>query len=243
MNCLDFKRLALSEPNSKQVSFVEHSKECPECLKYIGSVQKMDADLGSSLNVEMPKDLVARLQLNQEMTQSTSTGGFAVRRYAIAASCALALFVAGFIASNQYGASSNLESDYQALLSGVVEHMNEQPITPVWDVERANRNASALLASYDDELKMKPMSNLQFSKICPLGLYRGLHATLDTVDGQVTFAYIKGDPVEALKDAGYKGYVSRVKPVRGGNLVIVSRSQKSLDQADNQLEEAMYWDI
>lgn len=242
MNCLDFKRLALSEPNSGDVSFIKHSKDCPDCLKYVGSVRKMDADLGASLNIDMPQDLVARLQLNQELVEeSASNSNF--RRYSIAASFALALFVAGFMASNQFGAISNVDQDYQALLSGVVEHMNDQPITPVWDAARANRNANALLASYDNGLKLKPLSNLQFSKICTMGVYRGLHASLDTADGQVTFAYIKGDPVDALLDAGYEGYVSRVKPVRGGNLVIISRTQKSLDQADNQLENALYWDI
>jgi hypothetical protein len=243
MNCLDFKRLALSEPNSSEVSFIEHSKECPECLNYVGGVQKMDSELSSSLQAQMPEDLVARLQLTQEMQEQITSGSGGVRGYAIAASFAVALFVAGFMVSNQFAANSNIDRDYQALLSGVVEHMNEQPITPVWDSARANRNANALLASYDSGLKIKPMDNLQFSKICPMGVYRGLHASLETADGQVTFAYIKGTPVDGLFDAGYEGYTSRVKPVRGGNLIIVSRTQKSLNEADNQLENAMYWDI
>jgi len=76
-----------------------------------------------------------------------------------------------------------------------------------------------------------------------MGKYRGLHATLETDSGQVTFAYIKGESVGELFDAGYEGYVSRVKPVRGGNLIIMSRTNKGLQQADSQLEEAMYWDI
>ncbi|MFT5571163.1 MAG: hypothetical protein ACI9FR_000071 [Cryomorphaceae bacterium] len=243
MNCLDFKRLALSEPNSREISFIEHSKDCPECLKYVGSVQKMDSELNSSLQVQMPKDLVARLQLTQEMQQEATSHPNNMRGYAVAASFAVALFIAGFMVSNQFGSNSNIDRDYQALLSGVVEHMNEQPITPVWDSARANRNANALLASYDVGLRIKPMDNLQFSKICPMGVYRGLHASLETADGQVTFAFIKGKPVDGLFDVGYEGYVSRVKPVRGGNLIIVSRTRKSLNEADNQLENAMYWDI
>ena len=67
MNCLEFKRLALSEPNSGNSDFVRHSKDCPDCLKYVASIRKMDNDLSKSLNVEMPSDLLARLQFNQEM--------------------------------------------------------------------------------------------------------------------------------------------------------------------------------
>jgi len=122
-----------------------------------------------------------------------------MRRYAMAASLAVALFVGGFMASNQFSVNNAIGDDYEALLSGVVEHMNEQAIT--------------------------------------------LHASLETSDGQVTFAYIKGDSVGQLLDAGYEGYVSRIKPVRGGNLIIMSRTNKALQEADSQLEKALYWDI
>jgi len=247
MNCLDFKRLALSDPNSRDHSFIEHSSVCPDCLKYVGSIRQMDADLSSSVEVEMPSDLMARLQLNQEITEEAETAeviAFSpMRRYAMAASFALALFVAGFMASNQFGANGDIGDDYEALLAGVVEHMNEQAITPVWSPERANSNANTLLASYAPEMKLKFLSNLQFSRVCPMGQYKGLHASLETADGQVTFAFIKGDSVSELLDAGYEGYVSRVKPVRGGNLIIMSRTNKALQEADSQLEEAMYWDI
>lgn len=243
MKCLDFKRLALSDPNSRDHNFIEHSDTCPDCLKYVGGIRQMDADLSSSIDVEMPSDFMARLQLNQELTEEAETQVKPIRRYAIAASFALALFVAGFMASNQFGVSDSIGEDYEALLSGVVDHMNDSTITPVWGAGKANSNANVLLASYQPEMKLKFLSNLQFSRICAMGKYRGLHANLDTEDGQVTFAYIKGDSVGDLLDASYEGYISRVKPVRGGNLIIVSRSNKAVKNADSQLEKAIYWDI
>ena len=245
MNCLEFKRLALSEPNSREHSFIEHSGKCPECLRYVGGVRQMDADIFDSLEVAMPSDLIARLQLNQELSEDADILAAArpLHQYAIAASFALALFVAGFMASNQFAANSSIGEDYQALLSGVVEHMNEESITPVWDAQKANSNTNTLLASYEPDMKLKFLSNLQFSRVCPMGQYRGLHASLETTDGQVTFAYIKGDSIGDLLDAAYQGYVTRVKPVRGGNLIIMSRSNKALQQADSQLERAIYWAI
>ena len=242
MNCLEFKRLALSEPNSSDVSFIEHSTACADCLKYVGSIRRMDADLADSLNVEMPVDLIARLQLNQELVEDNKSNNL-TQRFAIAASFAVALFVAGFMFSTQFNLNNQISEDYENLLSGVLEHMNEVPITPVWDNQRANRTVNTLLASYDDSLKFKQMENLQFGRICPMGKYRGLHATLETSDGIITFAYIKGDSIGDLLNASFEGYVTRVKPVRGGTLLIISRTQKSLDQADHDLEEAMYWDI
>jgi len=245
MKCLEFKRLVLADPNSDDVAYLVHRSECTDCRDYQQSVRKMDADLANSLNVEMPSDLVARLQLNQALDSAgdVSTRLAATRKYAIAASIVAVLFVAGFLLSNQVVLKDQIDEDYQSLLAGVVQHMNERPVTPVWDEARANTTITKLLASYDPALKFKNMENLQFGRICPLGEYRGLHATLETENGQITFAYIKGELVGDILDASYAGYITRVKPIRGGTLIIFSRNHKSLDQADHDLESAMYWDI
>ena len=254
--CIEFKRLALSDPNSRQHSFVEHSQNCPDCLKYAKEIRQMDLDLMNSLETKIPSDLMARLQLNHEMAegelsndaeQKASVSWFSTKSFtglAMAASLAAVLFVAGFMVSGQFNnPSDQLHSDYQALLSGVVEHMNEASFTPVVDTDLANSQVNTLLSSYDGNMKLKYLESLQFSRICPMGKYRGLHASLETSDGQVTFAYIKGDSIGDVANAGYEGYVSRVKPVKGGNLVIVSRTTRSLETADKELKEAMYWEI
>ena len=249
MKCLEFKRLALSDPNNRDRSFISHSTDCPECLKFVGSVRQLDIDLSNSLEPKIPTDLVARLLLDQELedeaglSNSDSSLQRPLRRYAMAASIVVALFVGGLMISNQFSLSNKIDEDYRGLLAAVVDHMNEQPITPVWESAKANRTVNTLLASYDDKIKIKHMENLQFGRICPMGEYRGLHASLETDDGQITFAYIKGEPVGDLLSASYAGYVTRVKPVRGGNLLIISRNQKSLEQADRELQTALYWEI
>jgi len=242
MNCLEFKRLALADPISTDVSFIEHSETCVDCLKFAGELQQMDTDLANSLEVKVPDDLVAKLHLANEMNEANHNRS--ISRYAIAASFAAALFVAGFLVSNQLGPKpGEVTQDYEKLLSAVVDHVNYTPLTPVWESARANTTVGTLLASYDQSLKLDPMNNLKFGRICPMGKYRGLHATLDSPNGPTTFAYIKGEPVGELLNANYEGYVTQVKPVRGGNLVIVSRNQASLDQASAELENAMHWDI
>lgn len=204
----------------------------------------MDTDLADSLAVTIPSDLSARLQLANEMRDSHEQGRSAVTKYAMAASVAVALFVGGFMLSTQLNQQAGeISKDYEKLLAGVIEHVDERPMTPVWGAARANKTVNTLLASYDESLQIKQLDTLQFGRICPMGEYRGLHATLESSNGTTTFAYIKGEPVGELLDASYDGYITRVKPVRGGNLVIVSRSQSSLEQADKDLKQAMVWDI
>ncbi len=250
MICSEFKKLALAEPNSAEPSFIRHSKDCPDCLQYVGEIRQMDTDLSNSLDVAVPSSIMAKIELNQMLIEEEEQGqeassGFSFNRYAIAASFALALFVSGFMANSFLGGSrdDSLGEDYLALLSGVIEHVDEQPMTPVWSAEKANEAANMHLSNYDGAMKLKFLENLQFTRICPMGKYRGLHASLETDSGSVTFAYIKGDKVDDLLDASYEGYAVRVKPLRDGNLIIVSNTNKALQQADKQLDEAIYWNI
>lgn len=246
MNCLEFKRLALAEPHSEQHEFVQHAHNCPDCLKYLSGVKQMDADLSASLDVKIPSELVARLKLHQGMetpVEVIRTPIWRQPRYAIAASFMVVFLMAGIFTTSWLGFQQQISDDYESLLAGVIEHMEDVPMTPVWEVERANTTANTLLASYQPNMKLKHLDNLQFTKICPMGRYRGIHASLETADGTVTFAYIKGEPIGEVLDTAYQGMVTRVKPVRGGNLVIVSHSSRGLQSADRQLEQAIYWEI
>ncbi len=240
MNFVEFKKLALSDPYSTDDEFVEQTKSCPKSYKYLQDIRQMDTDLSASLDVELPSELMANLKLNQELKQQTVNRSM-FQRYSIAASVAIVMLVGGLLMNMQF--NNTITQDYQSLLSGVVEHMNEKPVTPVWDTSQANRTVGTLLSSYDVGLKMKNLENLTFGRICPMGKYRGLHATLDTEDGPVTFAYIKGEPVGEVISASYQGYMTRVKPLQGGNLIIISRTKRALEQTDKQLNDALYWDI
>ncbi len=244
MDCLEFKRLALSEPNSQQPSFIEHGKLCAKCLKYVGSVRKMDADLAHSLDVSVPKELIAKIQLNQILNEHEEGAHQPIRRpRAIAASLVAVMLVSLVLLVNRAVPPAQITEDYNRLLSAVMEHVEEVPVTEVWGAERANRSVNALLAAYDGAMQIRYMENLQFGKICPMGEYQGLHATLDTADGQVTFAYLRGESMPALQDLSMHGYMARIKPVKGGNIIIVSRNARGLEVADQQISNAVHWTI
>ena len=245
MNSVEFKRLALSDPYSENEDFIRKSQECAESKQLLRDIKNMDHELSKSLDVSVPESLLAKIQLNQLLDDEEigRDSRKTIWRYSTAACLAIALFVGGFLFNNFFTSNHPIADDYQALLAGVVEHMDEVLVTPVWNPQRANQSANMHLANYDGAMKLKFLKNLQFSRLCPMGEYRGLHAGLDTPHGHVTFAYIKGDKVEDIIDAVYKGYTTRVKPLKNGNLVIVSKTKSGLDQADKQLDEALYWDL
>ncbi|NND82776.1 MAG: DUF3379 family protein [Gammaproteobacteria bacterium] len=243
LDCLEFQRLCLSDPDNQQAAFAEHAHNCTQCMGYLNEVKAMDSSLRDSLDVRTPGDLIARLQLQQEMQQTRGRCGLFKAAALAALLTAGSVLLAGWWQVQHWQTEQQVEQDYQQLLAVVVEHVQGEAFTPVWEFTKANRTANTLLASYDDALQLYPMSNLQFSRICPMGEYRGLHATLQTDHGQITFVYLRGQPLGDLLDTAYQGFITRVKPVRGGNLVLIARDMRALEQGAADLSRAMYWDI
>lgn len=237
MNCLDFRRLCLSEPNSSQANYLQHNRECAECSDYAKSVRVLDQNIKTSLDIFMPEEFKAKLKLRQTIESETQTRHSRIR-YAIAASLVIAM-----IASVLMFQKVDTRQDYNSLLAGIVEHLNDTPDSLNWVWADAQQQIKLQLASYDENANIAEIKGLRFSRICPMGQYRGLHAMLETEQGLVTFAYIKGDKFEASDLLNYGGYVSKVVPMGNGNLIIVSETQQALPEAENNIVAALSWDI
>ena len=243
IDCLEFRRLALADPNDQSAEFLHHRGQCAECRALSEDVLSLDRALVSSLDAPVPPELRARLQLARTMSQKQGLNWRSPRAIAASLAAALIIATAGFNVGVVWTNTESVTQDYALLLEGVMEHLNEHPMQQVWETDRANKAVSAVLTNYDASLTLNYMENLQFGRICPMGRYKGLHATLETPEGQISFAYFKGEAVAELQDVTMNGYRARVKPVAGGNLIIVSANSAALESADRQLEQAMVWDI
>lgn len=242
-NCAQFRRLSLADPYCEQANFLQHEQQCSDCAGFLASLKSTDIGIAKSLEVEVPADLVARLKLRQEIENQNKSRLDNKRYFAMAASFTVAVLVAGLMYVSFVPSKQQLAQDYVALIEGVAEHLEEVDVTPVWDNVTANQRVRVRLASYDPSVQFGDLSGLRFGKICPLGVYRGLHANLEVNGDLVTFAYIKGDPIDALKDMAYQNHFARVKPLKGGNLVIISQHSGTLDKADSMISESLHWQI
>ena len=260
MECLEFKRLALSDPNLKQVSFVEHSETCPCCIKYVGDIREMDANLIESVDIEVPSDLMARFELSHLLELERSKGS-RVNQYSKYFGLAVIMFVSGFLVNgfipSFQNQGSQISHDHdsqtsfgnphvaaQEMVIHFIEHLEENPMLPIWGADQSNQTMQILMANYDPNIKVNTMPNLQFIRVCPVQEGDILHANLHTDHGQASFAYIKGHSVGEIIDASYKGYMTRIKPLgNGGSLVIISQSMHGMKEAEKELESAIHWDI
>jgi hypothetical protein len=239
----EFKRLALADPYCQEENFLAKEQSCAECAEFLASVKAMDMGISKSVDVAVPADLLARLKLRQEIEQENISRSSTQRYFAMAASFMVAVLVAGLMYVNFVPNNEQIAQDYVTLIEGVAEHLEEVDVTPVWDSGVANQRVRVNLASYDPSVNFKDLSGLRFGRICPMGIYRGLHANIEVNGDLVTFAYIKGEPVEVLKDMAYQNHFARVKPLKGGNLVIISQHSDSLNKADSMISDSLKWQI
>jgi len=239
----EFKRLALADPYCQEANFLAKEQSCAQCAEFLASVKAMDSGISKSVDVGVPADLLARLKLRQEIENQNTVRSSTQRYFAIAASFMVAVLVAGLMYINFVPSQQQVAQDYVTLIQGVAEHLEEKEVTPVWDSGYANKEVRVRLASYDPSVRFGDLSGLRFGRICPMGIYRGLHANIEVDGDLVTFAYIKGDPIDVLKDMAYQSRFARVKPVKGGNLVILSQHSDSLDKADDMISQSLKWQI
>ena len=72
MNCLEFRRIRLSEPSITNPSLSVHRQECEACSGFESEIRQLDEDIYQVLNVDAPDGLAARILLNQNLLAEPS---------------------------------------------------------------------------------------------------------------------------------------------------------------------------
>ena len=92
MNCLEFRRLTLIDPNDGNHARLSHIAGCDACRAFAEQMLRQDALIREAVRVEPPEGFAARILLNQSL-QPDSRPSRRVYLVALAASVLLALAV------------------------------------------------------------------------------------------------------------------------------------------------------
>lgn len=98
MNCLEFRRLVDTEPNSEDEDFVRHKSECESCAAFASRVARFSSTLNAAARIDPPENLASRILLRQSFSDS---GVPLSRRSALALAASITV-VAGLAASGTY---------------------------------------------------------------------------------------------------------------------------------------------
>ena len=72
MNCLEFRRLVETEPDSKDEDFIRHKENCKSCAGFASRAARFSNALNLAARIEAPENLASRLLLRQSFLPSRS---------------------------------------------------------------------------------------------------------------------------------------------------------------------------
>lgn len=240
MNCLEFRRLDLSDPRNRGEAFLEHRSECADCARFAAEVDALDDKLLDAFKVPVPEELATRIKLRQVIGDEGQRRRLRPWQFALAASVMLSVSLSAFFGWQMY--STNRYVDQLRL--AVVEHIRQEPQFLSGRVDNAGREFKRVLAAFGGQV-VGDIASVNHAEICALQHKNEpvAHSVIQGRHGPVTVLYLRGDPVARstpFKDSEMKGVLV---PAGRGNLAIIGGHSEPLDSIVERLNQGIVWKI
>lgn len=249
MNCLEFRRMNLSEPASRQADYVAHRQECEDCARYANGVDALDRKIGDALRVPVPEDLAARIRLRQVMAGEEASARMRPWQYALAASIFLVVAISGVLGYQVYTTNQYIERLSVAAVDHTrVEREGDHFVAAHDDHELQMNRFKQVLAAFggkvmdDDLADIGPIIHVQ---VCALATFDGpvAHFLIQGEKGMVTVYYVAGNKLRDQQSFSRQQYDGMLIPVGGGNMAIIGDPGEPLQPIADKLEQAVVWAI
>jgi hypothetical protein len=226
MNCVEFRRQLLLDPQPDDTQFRQHASECARCAEAHQRALVFESSLRSAMAVPVPAQLAESILLRQTTEQQRSQR---LRRGG-----ALLALAAGVVLA--FGIGLRLEA--QPLPELAVAHLQREAfvLTQTQPVgEEQVRKAFANLGVRVGELP----AGISFVACCPVGRYSSVHVLMPRSNGPVTVLYLTDDRHEARGDFIRDGWLGRSVPLAHGTLVLLAHDAGQFDQIEAQWRTAL----
>jgi len=236
MNCLEFRRLALADPQHPGPSALEHEAACPACARFYLDLRQQEESLYQALSIPVPDGLADRILLGARprlLDRFTSVG---VWLPALAATLVLAL---GLNFMLPRGMSP------ETLAAGVIDHVRHEPeVLAAEQAVPAVKLVRAFERSGGEFINAPAQAAIQASYAgrCPLpGGGTGEHIVLKTPQGKVTLILMPTKPVSDALRLFKAGLAVSILPAGEGSIALVAESDALVRGAEANLQNAVHW--
>lgn len=249
MNCLEFRRLCLSDPGSRDEGYIEHRDECGECARYAEGVSTLDRKLESAMRVPVPDELVNRIKLRQVIQDEQVSRRIRPMQIALAASVLLAVTL-----GTLFGYQIHTTNQYVTrLAASAVDHtrmerQGDHFVAEHQEPQRQKERFKQVLAAFggnvmDDELDA--LGEILHVQVCALDSIDGpvAHAVIQGERGEVTVYYVYGRKLRSREDFDQGQFKGMLVPVGEGNMAIIGEPGERLVAIADKLEQAIAWHI
>jgi hypothetical protein len=230
MNCVQYRRSLLADPQHRDTDKRRHAQGCPECARYTEQIRAFESRLQHALRVSVDP-------------RSGSRGGRPtarvgpVRWLTMAASVAAAAVIVG---------SLWLAASERSLAAAVVGHMPEEP--QAWS--NTDRPVAALKLEAvlrDAHLRLKADAGLvTYASSCSFRGHQVPHLVVETRVGPVTVMMLTHETALTAMHFDESGYQGMIIPMpHHGSMAVLERGaaidMQTVESVASQVENALDW--
>ena len=227
MNCLEFRRLKLTDPRRVPEEARSHANDCLACLAFARSVDQSEAALERTLAVAVPEGLADRILLRRGGQRRASW-----KALALAASIVLAV-AAGVIV-----VSRDADSSSQARLA--IEHVLDEPESLTTHYNADPERLAEIVRDLGGDIR-EPIGRVRYIKRCPVEQGSGWHIVFETPQGLATLILVADRPISTATTANLGRWTARVEPIRRGYYALVTDSAESNFAVNRLIKQRVGW--
>ncbi len=237
MNCLEFRRARMTEPDSLTIEANTHLNECADCQRFFSDMEQFDNSLQSAVEIPVPGDLANRIKLRQAFQQTDPPQQkFRPLRYAMAASLFVIIAAGGAFGHKIYNDAANATKFQVAALDYID---NQLPLLKLQDnVSRAK--VTRLVSSFGGKVT-GDVSNVKLAELCAVGNRPAAHLIVPGDHGPVSLIYTTDATVwreSKIKDDVYQGVHV---PTASGSMAVFGEQDEALDRIIAELGKSISW--
>lgn len=237
MDDLQFRRSLFADPNNIDADIQQAIKADSSKEKFADELNKLEQDLQSAFNVDVPEGLCDKLILRQTMFSHKQQKRKNRIQLSIAASVAFAIGLGMNVL--QFSSAYNNLSDH------ALAHLYHED-----GVFTNNSPAKVSLTSLNDKMSTFGgnfkgiMGELISADFCRFDSLKSLHLVFKGENSPITVFVIPHDDdltvTEQFADAKFTGQVIQY---RNSNIVVMAEKGENIDQWKNKVSESITWSI
>ncbi len=233
MNCMEFRRILLTDPGVGDPAFASHRRHCPDCAEAVAHSAHFERRLREAVHVDVPENLASRILLKQSFQASAEPPWWRTRRtFALAASM---LLMVGLVtlALSAHLQQRRLSEEFVALVNGAPYALTASKVISSGDISAALGPAGLDLDG--------SIGDVTFAGRC---LVRGKvsgHIVVQGDTAPVTVFLIKEQLVSNRATIRTDYYSGVVLPQGSGTIVLVSSPGESLENLETRVRSAIRW--
>lgn len=220
MNCLEFRRAVLLDPNRLDTESLVHAEHCDACREFLGQARELEAQLENALQIPLPHGLEERAVRHALESPRIS------RRQALAAGLALAAAA---------GVGVMWKRDDPLALAGI-DFVVFEEAQAILDAKPADPAALRRAAVRTGVTLPAQLGELRYVGTCPFAGTIAHHVVLKTAFGKATLLLLPDRPLGSRAVASARGLEAAITPANGGSVAIIADSSRSLARIETLLK-------